>query len=67
MTDEILEKVAELNHKLYGPRYCKNCNQVQPVTVYKLQGSDERTFADGVYTESFTGGVVCNVCWHVVP
>jgi hypothetical protein len=60
------EKVAELQQKLYGPRYCEHCKQVQPVMTYKLQGTDYFESEGFKVKAGFTGAHVCQVCRHTI-
>lgn len=58
-----LDGYAEkLNDALYGPKFCKHCNQVQPVRTFKLQGSDYSEVKGTTLTVGFEGAQACDVC-----
>lgn len=58
--------IKETCDKLYGPKFCPNCNKTQPVKVYKLQGSDFTKFEGYTLTVGFTGARVCSVCLKAI-
>lgn len=64
--DCISEKIAELDMKLYGPRYCQSCDKVQPVETFVLQGSEKSEMKGTTYVRSFTGSHVCRACHHTI-
>lgn len=58
--------VEEFMQKLYGPKWCSHCNQVQPVQTYKLEGSDYMKSEGTVVTMGFTGSYVCTACHRTI-
>jgi len=58
--------LREVNEKLYGPRYCANCDKVQPVETFKLNGSDTTRMEGTKLIVGFTGAYVCTVCHKAI-
>lgn len=59
-------KIKELHDKIYGPKFCKKCDEVQPTTTGILAGSEEYKLVGNTFTLSFTGAYACNVCGHSI-
>jgi hypothetical protein len=67
MTNEMLERaVDELNQAMYGPKFCSQCKQVQPVQTYQLEKSFSIRTEDTKLIASFIGTYVCSVCLHPI-
>ena len=57
-----LDLVKQVNESLYGPKWCVHCNTLQPMIIYKLQGSDFTRMEDTTLTIGFTGAYLCAIC-----
>lgn len=66
MAEHIDKAAVALQLGLYGPRFCKHCNAVQPVMTYKLEGSDFSEANGTKITMGFTGAHVCSVCYRTI-
>lgn len=58
--------VSDLLDKIYGPKFCARCNQVQPVNVVVLAGSEWSELDGTVYKHHFTGSYQCRVCLNTI-
>lgn len=58
--------IKELTDGLYGPKHCKHCNKIQPIIVYKLDGSDYTKSEGMVVTVGYTGSQVCSICYKTI-
>lgn len=47
---------------IYGPKFCKHCEKVQPIRVYELAGTRKSSFDGSCLTLSFDGSRECAVC-----
>lgn len=63
-----MDLINELRNKIYGPKWCGNCEAVREVRVYERAGSREVSFSpDGTRVNvNFEGARVCLTCFKNV-